>query len=110
MTLNPFIFRAYDIRGKLGTDITPDVFAEVGRAYGTLMRGNGGRTVALGMDNRTSSPPLKEAFAAGVLSTGVDVVDIGVNHTRCCISPSPTGGSTAAPPSRAATTPSPTMA
>ena len=33
------------------------------------------------MDNRTSSPPLKEAFAAGVLSTGVDVVDIGVNHT-----------------------------
>ena len=41
----------------------------------------GGRAVALGMDNRTSSPPLKEAFAAGVLSTGVDVVDIGVNHT-----------------------------
>ena len=33
------------------------------------------------MDNRTTSPPLKEAFAAGVLSTGLDVVDIGINHT-----------------------------
>jgi phosphomannomutase/phosphoglucomutase len=33
------------------------------------------------MDNRLTSPPLKEAFAAGCLSTGLDVVDIGVNHT-----------------------------
>jgi phosphomannomutase/phosphoglucomutase len=53
----------------------------VGRAYGTLVRDKGGRAIALGMDNRTSSPPLKEAFAAGVLATGVDAVDIGVNHT-----------------------------
>src|SRR5262245_27112774 len=33
------------------------------------------------MDNRVSSHALKESFAAGVLSTGLDVVDIGVNHT-----------------------------
>src|SRR5262245_65998504 len=45
------------------------------------MRRRGARRVALGMDNRVTSPPLKEAFARGVLSTGVDVVDIGVNHT-----------------------------
>jgi phosphomannomutase/phosphoglucomutase len=79
--MNPFIFRAYDVRGKVGIDITPEVFADVGRAYGTLVRRRGGRAVALGMDNRTTSPPLKEAFGAGVLSTGVDVVDIGINHT-----------------------------
>ena len=79
--INPYIFRAYDVRGKVGTDITPDVFAQVGRAYGTLVCRRGGKTVALGMDNRVSSGPLKEAFAEGVLSTGVDVVDIGVNHT-----------------------------
>jgi phosphomannomutase/phosphoglucomutase len=79
--INPYIFRAYDVRGKVGLDITPEVFAEVGRAYGTLIRRRGGNTIALGMDNRTTSPPLKEAFAAGVLSTGVDIVDIGVNHT-----------------------------
>src|SRR5262245_47051568 len=81
MNLNPFIFRAYDVRGKVGVDITPEVFEAVGRAYGTLVRAKGGRTVALGMDNRTSSPALKEGFARGLLSTGVDAVDIGVNHT-----------------------------
>ena len=81
MTMNPFIFRAYDVRGKVGIDITPEVFELVGRAYGTLVARKGGRTIALGMDNRTTSPPLQEAFAAGVLSTGVDVVDIGVVHT-----------------------------
>src|SRR6266704_5996309 len=79
--INPYIFRAYDVRGKVGIDILPEVFSEVGRAYGTIVRRRGGRTVALGMDNRTTSPSLKEAFAAGALSTGLDVVDIGVNHT-----------------------------
>src|SRR5215471_10081134 len=79
--INPYIFRAYDVRGKVGIDILPEVFNDVGRAYGTLVRRRGGRSVALGMDNRTTSPPLKEAFAAGVLSTGVNVLDIGINHT-----------------------------
>src|SRR5688572_11977034 len=79
--LNPFIFRAYDVRGKVGIDVTPEVFEPVGRAYATLIRRMGGRTIALGMDNRLSSPPLKEAFARGCLAAGVDVVDIGVNHT-----------------------------
>jgi len=79
--INPFIFRAYDVRGKVGLDITPEVFELVGRAYGTLIRRKGGRTVAVGMDNRLASPTLKEGFARGCLSTGLDVVDIGVNHT-----------------------------
>ena len=79
--LNPYIFRAYDVRGKIDIDITPPVFELVGRAYGTLVKRGGGRAIALGMDNRTSSRALKEAFATGVLSTGLDVLDIGVNHT-----------------------------
>ena len=79
--LNPYVFRAYDVRGKVGIDITPSVFELVGRAYGTLVTRRGGHAIALGMDNRTSSGALKEAFATGVLSTGLDVVDIGVNHT-----------------------------
>ena len=79
--INPFIFRAYDVRGKVGRDVAPEVFEPVGRAYGTLVRRKGGRRIALGMDNRLSSPPLKEAFARGCLAAGVDIVDIGVNHT-----------------------------
>ena len=81
MEINPYIFRAYDVRGKVGIDITPPVFELVGRAFGTLVRRRGGRTAALGCDNRVSSTPLKESFIAGCLSTGLDVVDIGINHT-----------------------------
>ncbi|MCI0545696.1 MAG: phosphomannomutase/phosphoglucomutase [Candidatus Rokubacteria bacterium] len=81
MDLNPYIFRAYDVRGKVGIDVTPAVFEQVGRAYGSLIRRRGGRVAAIGMDNRTSSAPLKEAFAAGALSAGLDLIDIGVNHT-----------------------------
>ena len=47
--LNPHIFRAYDVRGKVGIDITPPVFELVGRAYGTLVKRRGGHAIALGM-------------------------------------------------------------
>ncbi len=79
--LNPHIFRAYDVRGRVGADINPDVFRDVGRAYATLVRRRGGRTIALGQDNRTSSAALKAGFAEGVRAAGVDVVDIGVVTT-----------------------------
>jgi phosphomannomutase/phosphoglucomutase len=79
--LNPHIFRAYDVRGRVGPDINPTVFGEVGRAYGTLIRRRGGRRVAVGQDNRTSSRELKAAFVAGVRAAGVDVVDIGTVTT-----------------------------
>src|SRR5688572_19644316 len=79
--LNPHIFRAYDVRGRIGPDINPGVFEQVGRAYATLIRRNGGRTVAIGQDNRVSSGELKAAFTAGVTAAGVDVVDIGLATT-----------------------------
>ena len=75
--LNPHIFRAYDVRGRVGSDINPQVFRQVGRAYATLLGRNGGRTIAVGQDNRESSAALKTAFTEGVRAAGVDVVDIG---------------------------------
>lgn len=75
--LNPHIFRAYDVRGRVGSDINPEVFHQVGRAYATLISRNGGRTIAVGRDNRESSAALKAAFIDGVRAAGVDVVDIG---------------------------------
>ena len=78
---NPHIFRAYDVRGRVGTDITPEVFRGVGAAYGTLIRRNGGRTIAVGQDNRTSSGDLKAGFVEGVRSAGIDVIDIGLSPT-----------------------------
>jgi phosphomannomutase/phosphoglucomutase len=75
--LNPHVFRAYDVRGLVGSDINPDVFRQVGRAYATLIRRNGGRRIAVGRDNRLSSNGLKAGFVEGVRAAGVDVVDIG---------------------------------
>src|SRR2546429_7866598 len=74
--LNPHVFRAYDVRGLVGSDINPDVFRQVGRAYATLIRRNGGRRVAVGRDNRLSSTDLQQGFVEGVRAAGVDVVDI----------------------------------
>ena len=79
--LNPHIFRAYDVRGRVGSDINPEVFGLVGRAYGTLIRARDGRRIAVGQDNRESSAGLKAAFIDGARATGLDVVDIGVVTT-----------------------------
>src|SRR5216117_674881 len=79
--LNPHVFRAYDVRGLVGQDINPDVFRQVGRAYATLIRRQGGRRVAVGQDNRVSSSALKAGFVEGVRAAGVDVVDVGVVPT-----------------------------
>ena len=79
--LNPHIFRAYDVRGRVGDDINPDVFRLVGAAYGTRIRRRGGRTVAVGRDNRISSADLQAAFIEGARSAGLDVVDVGLTPT-----------------------------
>src|SRR6266581_9766527 len=79
--LNPHVFRAYDVRGLVGPDINPDVFRQVGRAYATLLRRNGGRRIAVGQDNRLSSNGLKAGFVDGVRAAGIDVVDVGLVTT-----------------------------
>jgi phosphomannomutase/phosphoglucomutase len=81
MALNPHIFRAYDVRGRIGPDINPDVFRQVGRAYASLVRSNGGHRIAVGQDNRESSAGLKAGFIEGVRASGIDVVDIGTVTT-----------------------------
>jgi phosphomannomutase / phosphoglucomutase len=79
--LNPHIFRAYDVRGRVGEDINADVFRQVGRAFATLVRRRGGRRVAVGQDNRLSSAELRAGFVEGVRAAGVDVVDVGTVTT-----------------------------
>ncbi len=79
--VSPGIFRQYDIRGTVGEDLTPEVAELVGRAYGTALARQGGRTVAIGRDNRLSSPELQDALMEGILSTGVDVLDTGLHPT-----------------------------
>ena len=67
--------------GIVGKDLTPDVAESIGRAYGTVARQRGCRTVALGRDGRLTSPDLRDRVLAGITAAGVNVVDIGVCPT-----------------------------
>ena len=79
MTVDPGIFRAYDVRGKVGPQITAEVAELLGKAFGTyIAEHEGGRDIAVGRDNRASGPELKGALMRGLLSTGATVYDVGM--------------------------------
>lgn len=75
------ILREYDIRGKVGLSLREEDCYYVGRAFGTLLRRRGGKTVALGYDGRESSPSFSNAVARGLNDCGIDVENIGVGPT-----------------------------
>ncbi len=79
--MNPHIFREYDIRGLVGEDLDLDTVRAIGRGYGSAIAEGGGRTVAVGMDVRESSPSLAAAIIDGITATGVDVRSLGVVPT-----------------------------
>jgi phosphomannomutase/phosphoglucomutase len=81
MNLNKYIFREYDIRGKVLNDFPPKVVESLGKGFGTFIRRGGGQEIALSGDVRLSTPSLIEQFKTGVLSTGVDVINIGILPT-----------------------------
>lgn len=71
------IWREYDIRGKAGEDLTPELARLVGQAFAERSRQLGFSEVLLGHDNRFSSPGLAAAIAEGVGAAGLAVADIG---------------------------------
>jgi len=75
------LFREYDIRGVVGTELTPALAEKIGRAYGSLAVRAGAKAVAVGRDGRTSAMQMREALLKGLLGCGLDVVDIGVCPT-----------------------------
>jgi len=75
------IFRAYDIRGLVGSELTPAVATLIGQAIGSEVREQGLREVVLGRDGRLSGPELGAALSEGLRSTGCDVIDIGLAPT-----------------------------
>jgi phosphomannomutase len=77
LALNPTIFRAYDIRGVVGVDLDETVYARLGQAFGTIMRGRGGQTVVVARDARLSSPAFQAALSDGLRAAGCNVLDIG---------------------------------
>jgi phosphomannomutase/phosphoglucomutase len=83
MRIDPVIFRQYDIRGVVGQDLTSDVARAVGRAVGSEAHERLGRVPRLivGRDNRPSGPDLLDALTDGLISTGAEVVAVGLVPT-----------------------------
>lgn len=75
------IFRAYDIRGIVGTALTKEIVYDIGRALGSEAKELGCLTIVVGRDGRLSSPALSESLANGIISTGCHVLDIGMIPT-----------------------------
>ncbi len=72
------MFKAYDIRGIAGDEITPEFANRLGKAVATHLDVS---AVAVARDIRESGPALHSAFIEGVISTGADVLDLGVTTT-----------------------------
>lgn len=77
MKPNPTIFREYDIRGVVERDLTGDVVVQLGRGIGTFIRRKGATRVTVGRDGRLSSERIAHDLKDGLLSTGLEVTDVG---------------------------------
>lgn len=75
------IFKAYDIRGVVGRDLTPETVRAIGVVFANEARQQQVGTVVLGRDGRLSSPELADALAQGLTAGGCDVLDIGLVPT-----------------------------
>jgi phosphomannomutase/phosphoglucomutase len=79
--VNPRIFRQYDVRGIVDQDLTDDVVERLGKGYGAYMLDLGHTQVSVGHDARVSSPRFRDALIDGLLSTGLNVVDLDMVPT-----------------------------
>ena len=81
MEIAKHIFRGYDIRGIYGTDLDEEVAYKIGQGFGSYISELGKTQAIVGYDNRASSVSLEKALIDGILSTGIDVVNIGLVTT-----------------------------
>lgn len=72
-------FKAYDIRGQLGSELNEDIAYRIGRSFGLYLKP---KKVVVGGDVRLTSEALKLALAEGLMDSGVDVIDLGMTGTE----------------------------
>lgn len=72
-------FKAYDVRGRLGSEMDPDIAWRIGRAFA---QARGARRVVVGRDSRESSPELAAAVMKGLTEGGAEVLDLGLVGTE----------------------------
>lgn len=72
-------FKAYDVRGKLGSELDEDIAYRIGRAFA---QARAAKTVVVGRDSRETSPVLAAALTRGLTEGGADVLDLGLSGTE----------------------------
>src|SRR5205814_4822213 len=77
-TIDPAIFKAYDVRGIYGQDLTDEIAYRIGRAAALYLQVP---EIAVGRDMRLSSPQLAAAIIQGITDQGVNAIDLGMTTT-----------------------------
>lgn len=72
------MFRGYDLRGIVGTDLNSEIVEHIGKAFGTYLARQGIKEAVVGQDSRATSSEYAEAIIRGMSWAGVDTVDIGM--------------------------------
>lgn len=81
-TINPNIFRGYDIRGLIDTDLNDDVYYTLGRAYATFLSQRRIKEAAVGRDNRRNGEAYAKALIQGLNDGGINTIDIGFSMSQ----------------------------
>ena len=71
------IFRAYDIRGLVASELTPELMTQLGRALGSELKARNLNRTHIAWDGRHSSPELAEAMQDGLTQCGISVNRLG---------------------------------
>ena len=78
LSLNPDIFKAYDVRGTYPDQVNEEAARAIGASFVAYLKA---KRVAVGRDMRLSSPTIAQALVDGIISQGADVVDYGMIAT-----------------------------
>ena len=81
MTVDPTIFRQYDIRGIVDEQLTESTVELIGQAFASYACKRGAKIVTVGQDCRDHSPRMVEALQKGLCAGGLDVIDLGTVTT-----------------------------
>ena len=82
MELDKTIFRMYDIRGEVDKNFTSEVLNTIGKAYAVYIREKVSKDkITVGRDIRLHSEKLANAFKEGLISSGINVIDVGICPT-----------------------------
>src|SRR4029450_5230287 len=77
-SINPSIFKAYDVRGLYPSEVNEDAARQIGRGFVHYLKAH---RIAVSRDMRISSPSVAQAFIDGAMAQGADVVDYGMMGT-----------------------------